>query len=372
MKLKILFAVGRLSVGGAEKLLINQLPAIDRKIFDPYLITLFPEQKDSFRDQLVFEKERWTTFDFRYLLNFIEWLKLFRFLKKEKFDAVVTSLFSANLVVRITAILAGVPVIVSYEHNIYPDKHRWQIIADKILSFWTDKIVVDSGAAKEFTAKQEDIPLEKFLLLYIPPLLNMSGAKNPMTIRQELKIPAEAKIVLTVSRLVEEKGHKYLIEAAKKVLEKFPETYFVIVGWGPLENNLKSKVISLKLEDRVLLPGKMDIRDVLPLADVYADPAVWTDLPIAIMEALRLKKPVVASNICEIPVFVRGEENGFLVEPKDVAGLAQKINLLLENESLRKEMGEKGGKIVESYSMDNYMKNFQDLITGIYQNKPQK
>ena len=113
--------------------------------------------------------------------------------------------------------------------------------------------------------------------------------KNPNTVRQELKIPEDAKVVLTVSRLVEEKGHKYLIEAAKKVLEKFPDTYFVIVGWGPLENSLKSQVRSLKLEDRVLLPGKMDIRDVLPLADVYVDPAVWTDLPIAIMEALQLK-----------------------------------------------------------------------------------
>ena len=190
---------------------------------------------------------------------------------------------------RTAAILAGIPVIVSYEHNIYPDKHRWQIIADKILSYWTDKIIVDSDAARVFTAKQENIPLEKFLLLYIPPLLDMSRAKpgsetsvasqiapqggasrsstswkNPNTVRQELKIPEDAKVVLTVSRLVEEKGHKYLIEAAKKVLEKFPDTYFVIVGWGPLENSLKSQVRSLKLEDRVLLPGKMDIRDVLP------------------------------------------------------------------------------------------------------------
>ena len=371
--------------------MVNQLSAIDKNKFNPYLLTLFSEQKDSFSGQVNLDNKRWKRLNFRSLFDFMEWLRLFKFLKKEKFDAVITSLFSANLIVRTAAILAGIPVIVSYEHNIYPDKHRWQIIADKILSYWTDKIIVDSDAARVFTAKQENIPLEKFLLLYIPPLLDMSRAKpgsetsvasqiapqggasrsstswkNPNTVRRELKIPEDAKVVLTVSRLVEEKGHKYLIEAAKKVLEKFPDTYFVIVGWGPLENSLKSQVRSLKLEDRVLLPGKMDIRDVLPLADVYVDPAVWTDLPIAIMEALQLKKPVVASNICEIPVFVRDMENGFLVEPKDAEGLAQKINLLLENEPLRKEMGERGGGIVESFSLKKYMENFQNLIIDFY------
>lgn len=365
MKLKILFAIGRLSVGGAEKLLIKQLPVIDRQKLDPYLLTLLPEQKDSFQGQLALEKERWIKFNFNSLFNFVEWYKLFKFLRKGKFDVIVTSLFFANLIVRIAAILAGVPVFISYEHNIYPNKRKWQIIADKILSYWTDKIIVDSEAAKVFTAKQENIPLEKFSLLYIPPLLDMSGAKDPAVVRRELKIPEQAKIVLTVSRLVEEKGHKYLIEAAKKVLEKFPDTYFLIVGWGPLENSLKLKVKSEKLEDKVLLPGKMDIRDVLPLADVYVDPAVWTDLPIAIMEALRLRKPIVASNICEIPVFVRQGENGFLVEPKDADGLAQKISSLLEDKSLREKMGEKSGKIVESYSLENYEKEFEKIVISL-------
>src|SRR3989344_7942346 len=273
---KILFAIGRLSVGGAEKLLVRQLSMVDRQKFDPYLLTLFPEQKESFEKEIFLDSAHWKKLNFKSLLDFTEWFKLFSFLKKEKFYAVVTSLFSANLIVRLAAILAGIPVIISYEHNLYPYKHRWQIWADWLLAKWTGLILVDAESVREFTSRQEEIPKSKFKTLYIPPLLEMSGARSADSVRKELGIPIGAKVILTVSRLVEEKGHYYLIEAAKKVLSEFPDVYFVIVGWGPLEESLKLQIESFKLKDRVFLPGRMDIRDVLPLADIYAEPAVMT------------------------------------------------------------------------------------------------
>ena len=369
-KLKILFTIGRLSVGGAEKLLVKQLPVVSKEKFDPYLLTLFSEQKDSFVSEIILNSDHWKKLDFRSLFDPISWFRVFNFLRKEKFDAVITSLFSANLIVRILAILLRIPVIISYEHNLYPNKHRWQIWMDWLLAKWTDKIIVDSEAVRQFTAKQENIPIDKFLLMYIPPLLDMIGARNPDLVRKELGLPPSAKIILTVSRLVEEKGHRYLVDAAKKVLEEFPDAYFVIVGWGPLENSLKSQVKSLGLHERVFLPGRMDIRDVLPLADIYAEPAVMTDLPIAIMEAMRLAKPIVASTIGEIPVFVQDGKTGFLVNPKDSDSLAKKITQLLKDQALRQKFGKTAEQTVQRYSLEEYEKNFEDLVLKIYQNKP--
>ena len=369
-KLKILFTIGRLSVGGAEKLLVKQLPVVSKEKFDPYLLTLFSEQKDSFVSEIILNSDHWKKLDFRSLFDLISWFRVFNFLRKEKFDAVITSLFSANLIVRILSILLRIPMIISYEHNLYPDKHRWQIWMDWLLAKWTDKIIVDSEAVRQFTAKQENIPIDKFLLMYIPPLLDMIGARNPDLVRKELGLPPSAKIILTVSRLVEEKGHRYLVDAAKKVLEEFPDAYFVIVGWGPLENSLKSQVKSLGLHERVFLPGRMDIRDVLPLADIYAEPAVMTDLPIAIMEAMRLAKPIVASTIGEIPVFVQDGKTGFLVNPKDSDSLAKKITQLLKDRVLRQKFGKTAEQTVQRYSLEEYEKNFEDLVLKIYQSKP--
>lgn len=369
MKLKILFAIGRLSVGGAEKLLVHQLRAIDKSRFEPFLLTIFPEQKDSFEKEALLEARHWKKLNFLSIFDLVSWLKLFLFLKGEKFDVVVTSLFSANLIVRFLAVILRTPVIISYEHNLYPNKHRWQIWVDWFLAKWTDKIIVDSEAVRKFTAEQEKIPIENFLTMYIPPLLEMSGAKSPDLVRRELGIPSGAKIILTVSRLVPEKGHRYLVEAAKKVLSEISNVYFVIVGWGPLEESLKLQVENLKLKDRVFLPGKMDIRDVLPLADIYVEPAVMTDLPIAIMEAMWLGKPIVSTNIGEIPIFVRDEESGFLADPKDFDALAKKIIQLLRNEKLQKKFGEAARRIVQRYSLEEYEKNFEELILGIYWKK---
>lgn len=363
-KIKLLFAIGRLSVGGAEKLLVRQLPAVNRNKFDPYLLTLFSEQKDSFQKEVSLDGNRWRKLDFQSLFDLPEWARLFAFLKKEKFDAVVTSLFSANLIVRIAAIILRVPVIVSYEHNLYPDKRRWQVWMDWLLAKWTDKIIVDSEAVRKFTARQESIDIEKFLLMYIPPLLDMAGAKNSDQVRAGLGIPAGATVIATVSRLVEEKGHRYLVDAAQRVLKEFPDVYFVIVGWGPLENSLRSKVKGQGLESHVLLPGRMDIRDVLPIADIYAEPAVMTDLPIAIMEAMRLGKPIVSTNIGEIPVFVRDQKSGFLVNPQDSGALAEKILQLLKDEGLRKKFGTAARDIVQSYSLEEYEKVFENLISS--------
>ena len=374
-RLKILFAIGKLSVGGAEKLLVNQLPAVDLNKFDPYLLTLFPERKNAtFEEKIKLADDHWKKLNFRSLFDIFAWVELFRFMRKEKFDAVITALFSANLIGRIIAVILRVPVIISHEHNIYEDKHRWQIWMDWILSKWTDKIITDSDAAKFFTVKQEKIPLEKFITMYAPSFVDKSKGRNPDLIRKDLNIPAGAKVILTISRLVPEKGHKYLIDAAKIVLEKFPKAYFLIVGWGPLEEVLKAQVKSEKLEDRVLFPGlflgKSDIENILPVADIFADPSTRTDMPFAIMEALSFGKPVVSTTIGDIPVFVKNGETGFTVPPANPAELADKILLLLRDDRARERMGMAGADKVRPYTMANYEKTFENIILEFY-NKDQ-
>ncbi|MDP3999592.1 MAG: glycosyltransferase [bacterium] len=362
MKIKILFAIGRLSAGGAEKLLVHQLRTISKDKFDAYLLTLFPEQKESLEGQLTLAEEKRKKFNFHYLLDLGAWWKLCRFLKEERFDIVVTSLFSANLIVRAAAILAGVPAIVSFEHNLYPDKRRWQIWTDRILAKYTRIIFTDAEAVKKFTAKQERIGLDKFSVLYHPPLIFAKPALNREDFLRKFNIPANAKLVLTVSRLVEEKGHRYLIQAAAKVLEKFNNVYFIIVGWGPLEMDLKLQITNYKLQDKIILPGRMDIKDVLPYADIYIEPAIVVDIGIALLEAMKEGRPIIASRVGEIPVFVKEGENGFLIEPKNSDLLAEKILRLLDGGELVKKFGERSKEIIAPYTIENYMKIFESAL----------
>jgi UDP-glucose 4-epimerase len=360
-KIKILFAIGRFSVGGAEKLLLRKVSALNRDKFDAKVITIFKEQTDSFADQIQIDK----CFEFRSTFDLFAFWRLYRFLRKGTFDCVVTHLFTANLLVRLAAIFARVPVIIAFEHNIYPQKHRWQIVADRFLSRRTNIIITSSDAAKNFTAQQEGIPLEKFLTSYIPPLLENREPKSEDEIRAGLHILPQAPVILTVSRLVADKGHSYLLQAAKEVLQSHRQVIFLIVGWGPEQENLERQAIDLGIERNVRLPGRMDIQDVLPLAALYVDPAVSTDLPVAIMEAMQEGKAIIATRIGEIPVFVEDGKTGIVIQPKDPRALAFAMERLLSDPNLRATLGLAAREKVKSFSLQAYMKRFEKMSRAI-------
>ena len=378
-KIKILFAVGRLTIGGGEKLLVHQLKYLDREKFDPHLLTLFPEKKESFEPLLRSDLQLgvrpldmvWKQFNFHGIFDAVSWFHLVRYLRREKFDVIVTSLFSANLNVRLASLLAGRPkVMIAYEHNIYSNKHRWQIWVDWFLAKFTDRVIVDAESVKKFTAKQEGIPEDKFLVMHIPPLADVkvgppAGGPTLDELRNEFWIKPDDMVILTVSRLVKEKGHTYLIQAAKVVCSQFPNAKFLIVGWGPLKEKLEEEVRALGLEGKVIVAGKRDIADVLPLADMYVEPALSVDIGIASMEAMRAGLPIVSTDVGEMPVFVKDRENGFLVPPGDSGALAEKILVILKSDALRKKMGEKSRERVKDFTVDGYMRKFEGLIEAI-------
>ena len=223
-------------------------------------------------------------------------------------------------------------------------------------------MIVDAQSVKMFTAKQESISEEKFFVLYHPPLIFEGPSISREALFQKFNIPENAKIILTVSRLVPEKGHEYLIRAAAEVIKKFPDAHFLIVGWGSLEQNLKSQIETLKREKNIILTGRMDIKDVLLYADIYVEPAVVVDVGIAMLEAMKAKKPIVATNVGEISVFIQNEKNGFLVPPKDEHALTERISILLSNAELRTTMGERSGEIIAQYTIGGYMRTFEDLV----------
>lgn len=357
-KTKILFVMPRFSVGGAEKLLVHFLRELDRNSYEPVLITIFSEQKDSLAEQARIDR----CFRFRSTWDLPAFMRFYAFMRKEKFDVVVTHLFVANLLGRAAAILSGVKIIVSYEHNIYPNKKRWQILVDRMLAKRTSKIIVDSDAAKTFTAKQESIPLAKFATIYIPPLLDDCPRRTPEVIRKELDIEHYAPIVLCVSRLVVDKGHRYLIEAAPSILAKHPRVHILIGGWGPLEESLEAQAKELGVSEHVRLLGRVDGQEYLALADVYVDPSISTDLPIGIMEAMREGKAIVATSVGDIPTFIVDGTTGRSVPPADPTALSGAIVELLDDRKLRARLGKAAAEKVQEFSLKKYMDAFYSLI----------
>ena len=176
--------------------------------------------------------------------------------------------------------------------------------------------------------------------------------------------------ILSIGRLVEHKGFKYLIEACK-LLKEHSSLNFVcnIIGEGKDRQILGELISRLKLNNVVHLLGSMEQKDVmraLKFSDLFVLPCVVEEtgmmdgIPVALMEAMAMKIPVITTRVSGIPELVK-DGAGILVEPQDVKGLAlamEKI-LRLPNEE-REEMGRKGRTIIEKDF--NLEKEVQKLI----------
>ena len=161
--------------------------------------------------------------------------------------------------------------------------------------------------------------------------------------------------IFTLGRLVEWKGHKYLIEAIRLVNEKY-KVHLLIGGEGTLRQELGSLVREKGIEDCVTflghIPGHL-MNIYYSFADIYVQPSIidkdgtTEGLGVTILEAMACETPCIGSNVGGIPDIIRDGENGFLVNPANPEQLAEKIIFLLNNEELRERMGKRGRTFVE-------------------------
>lgn len=364
---KVLFAINNFSVGGAERMAVAQVRMLNREKFDVWMAALFPDPERNFSRDAEFLGDRLQRFRMRGLFDFGGWRAVYSFLKQEKFDAVVTSLFFANTVVRACALAARVPVIISHEQNVYPDKRFWQIVVDKILSFGTTRIVAVSKDVLEFTSAQEWIPREKFLVNY-----NSISAENFGTVphdaselRKKIGLSADAAVVATAGRLIEQKGHVYVIRAAGELRALHPEAKFslLIFGAGHLRDTLKREISKLGLEEVVHLPGIWPAADIMAIADIFVLPSLWEGLPLVLLEAMASAKPIVTTRVSGAWELINDGKSGFIVEPKDVSGLREKMFLLMFDADLRRRFGEAARKRSKEFSMERHVGILEALLS---------
>jgi glycosyltransferase involved in cell wall biosynthesis len=168
-------------------------------------------------------------------------------------------------------------------------------------------------------------------------------------LHEELWLPHGSPIVGNVAALVPHKGQRHLVEAAALVVRQVPDARFVIAGEGELRESLEHQVKHLGLEKHVLLTGfRPDVLSVLKAFDIFVMSSITEGLGTSLLDAMACAKPIVATNAGGIPEVVQDGRTGFLVPPRDHHAMAGAIVQLLENEPLRRQMGEAGLSLVTS------------------------
>ena len=168
--------------------------------------------------------------------------------------------------------------------------------------------------------------------------------------------PPGEPLILFLGRITPQKGLSYLIRAMAKIETR---CRLVVASDGYELPRMRALTAKLRLEDRVSFLGAVDyaaVADLYAKATVLAVPSVWPE-PFGLVgpEAMSYGVPVVAFRVDGIPEWLRDGETGFMVEPKDVAGLAQRIELLLNDPALAQRLGSQGRIAVEHLSPDRHV-----------------
>jgi len=174
-------------------------------------------------------------------------------------------------------------------------------------------------------------------------------AESVGTLRRSLVNDGEL-LVGSLGRLDPQKGFEFLIQAAAIVVAQASNVRFAIGGEGALRKDLEGSINSLGLQNHFRLIGfRTDVADFLAALDIYAISSLWEGLPLALLEAMQLGKPAVATVVGGIPEVIQDHANGLLVPARDSGKLAAAILELVRDPELRSRLGSAGPRTAEPF-----------------------
>jgi len=296
--------------------------------------------------------------------------KLYRHIRKGRYDIVHTHASKAGILGRWAAWWARVPVIVHSSHS-----HVFYGYFNKLVTHIfvrMEKMAASiSDRLQELTAIGVREHLEKgvgsenkFKVIYsgqdLNPFLHFSGDRAAQ--RRALNIKDDELLISCVARLAPVKGHKYLLDAFAKVVDSFPQAHLLLVGSGELEQDLKNQCDNLGLQKKIHFTGlRQDTAELLSASDLFVLPSLNEGMGRALVEASAMSLPVIGTRVGGVPEVISEGETGLLANPADVKSLASAMEKLLGSETLRKKMGKAGRSYVNpKFSIGSMIQSIEE------------
>ncbi|NCS36437.1 MAG: glycosyltransferase family 4 protein [Microcystis aeruginosa G11-01] len=312
--------------------------------------------------------------------NKIRWQSfgnIYKLLKSQKFDIIHTHGGTAGFWGRLVAAsLQNKPKIIHTYHGLHylnttQTKSPQQTIKtaifqkiDQLLLRITDQIicVCHSDYQKAIAAKVAS-PQKTSIVYNGIEIDRYSTPLNKETARKVFNMPPTDFIFGNVGRLHEQKGHKYLLQSFAKVANR---SKLLIIGDGDLKDELIKLADDLQINDRVsFLGARSDVYEFLSAIDVFVMPSLWEGQPIALLEALAIGKPCLASFIDGIPEIITDGINGYLVKPKNVEGLTKAMEVMINNPDILQEFSNCGtSRITDKFLAEHMAKAIESIYLG--------
>ncbi|MGQ0670202.1 MAG: glycosyltransferase [Actinomycetota bacterium] len=262
------------------------------------------------------------------------------------------------------------PRVVYTEHNIWARYHLATYWANMITFPRNDHVFAVSDHVRASIGYPA--PLR---WLSMPPVETLYHGIDPEAvsawfahdgIRRELGVPEDAPVVGTIANFKVHKAHDVLLRAAAEVRLTVPDVRFVLVGTGPLEDDVRRHARAMGLDGTVVFAGfRDDAPKVAGTFDVFALPSTYEGLSIALLEAMALGKPPVVTNVGGLPEVVENDRDGVVVPPGDPGALADGILSLLTNREKRLRLGEGARSRAMEFDIRKAVRRMEEVYKGL-------
>ncbi len=278
--------------------------------------------------------------------------RLVRRLRGERPDILHTHLIHADLYGVVAARLAGVPRVISSRHN--DDRFRYRLpvrLLNRALWRRIDAGIAISGAIRAFSLRVENAPADRvYTVPYgLDPATIPARPEACAALRTALGLPADALLVGSVCRLIEQKGLVYALRGFAAVAGEVPQAHYVLAGDGPLRPALEAEARALGVGERVHFLGwRDDAHAVFAALDVFLAPSLWEGFGLVFLEAMAHGLPVISTTVSAIPETVVDGETGWLVPPRDAEAIARALRAALTDPQVRRARGANGRERLET------------------------
>ena len=298
--------------------------------------------------------------------------QIYRILKTENISAIHTHLFEATLAGMIAAQLAGVQKRVysrhhgSYHHEYFPSAIKY----DRFINFLSTDIVAISENVKNILINYEGVSPKKIHLIHhgfdLDAFRSVSNEK--ITDMKQKYLPESAYPVIgVISRYIEWKGIQYIIPAFKQILQRYPHAHLILANSkGNYEKEIRKMLQEIPKYNFTEIQFEDDLFTLYKLFDVYIHTPINPDIEAfgqTYVEALISGVPSVFTLSGIAREFIVNRENALVVDFKSSDEIYCAIAELLKNESLRNTLVRNGKKSVESFSLDTFIKQLEELYS---------
>jgi len=293
---------------------------------------------------------------------------LYSLIKNKRYQIVHCHSTKAGVLGRIAARMAKTPKIYFTVHGW--SFYRWErkksikyrlakkiaIIIERIVGKFTHKIVCVSESDKNEGLKNKIAPESKFLIIKngINFVVQNSNRKFSNTIK-----------IGSVARASYQKRPDLFFKIAKQLLREYESLQFIWIGGGVLLKEFKKLIKENKLQNKILAVGQKSTKEVKKLLstfDIFVLTSQWEGLPIALIEAMFARKPIVAFDVGGVKELVKDGFNGYLIPFENLALFKEKLVTLILNSELRKKMGENGYKFAKkNFTLERMINKYQRL-----------